>query len=239
MTSAHPLARRRATLEFGCTVFGGACLGLAAFGMDFASAPIAIFVVPIVSSGSGWGTAALIAALSAHGRRSAVLRAILLLTTATLTYYAMILVVGQRWYHPEGGGDSLGGLASVSASLVFWLLGSLCGGLVLGFLADLIRRGSFRGTPVAAAVTFALLGGEGGYAFFHTAFIWVGPIDSFIRDRLLSALVQVTLAAAVAALALRSRQSAVSWGTFVAALAVSSAASIAVWHVLLIARLNL
>jgi hypothetical protein len=138
MTSADVLAHRRPSPKFGYTAFGGTCLGVAAFAVDFVSESVARFIVPIASSGSGWGAAALMVALAAHSRRPA-LRGIVFLTTATLAYYTLILVVSQRWYHPDGGSGPSNGSASLVRSLACWLLGSLCGGVTMGFLADRIR----------------------------------------------------------------------------------------------------
>jgi Family of unknown function (DUF6518) len=221
----------------------GIGLGVAAFLPDLLAEDAAQLLTPVVSSGFGWGMAALFIGFFARRTQSAALAGVSTLVLATVTYHFLTVVTSPRWdLHPadiEGGETGVSDvLASVTPALVLWLAVSLCGGAVMGLLGHTITRGKAHQASIAAGVAFGLLAGEGTYTLFHTVFIWVGPIDSFIWNKVLSATMQLLLAALATVLALSSRRPTRSWSTFLIAATASAAASTVLWHLIQSARLH-
>lgn len=215
----------------------GVILGVAAFIPDITPEPISHVLVPVVSSGFGWGAVALVTALFACSLKSAVTAGIGTLVLATVTYYCLILFVSQRWHQNatmtlNGHAASLAGLMSVLRSLAFWLCGSICGGSLMGWLAHQLRHGSIRRGTVGLGVIFGLLGGQGLYTFFNMTFIWVGPIDSFAWHQMRTASVQLLLATATLVVAIRLRNRPVNWAILAATAMVSVVVSATLWYVI-------
>ncbi|MFI0792498.1 hypothetical protein ACH4OY_07350 [Micromonospora rubida] len=225
-------------------VLAGLALGVTAFSVDLAPEAVGRFLVPVVSSGFAWGVVALAVSYFAATRRSALVAGVGTLVLATLIYYGLVVSLSRRWHHEFGssgpeGPVSLDGLISVARASAFWLLGALFGGLVLGCLANAVRVGSARNASIALGVAFGLLTGEAAYAIFHVLFIWVGPVESFVRARVGSAAVQFVLAAAAALMAFRRRRQLVSLWVLLMAAAVSTVANVAIWHLIELVRTTL
>lgn len=218
-------------------MFAGVALGTAAFSADLVPEAVGRFLVPVFSSGFAWGVVALAVSFFAATLTSALVAGVGTLVLATLIYYGLIVSLSQRWYHgsngsgPEGAA-SLGGLSSVIHASTFWLVGSLFGGLVLGCVAYVVRVGSTPNASIALGVAFGLLTGEAAYAVFHAAFIWVGPVDSFVWARIGSAAVQFLLATATVLVTVRLRRRLVSLRVLLLTAAGSTVASVAIWHLI-------
>ncbi|WP_213452251.1 hypothetical protein [Rhizomonospora bruguierae] len=196
-------------------------------------------LLPVVSSGFAWGLVALLAAMLANERVSAIRFAIGALSLATVTYYTLIVFLSRRWYHkPDAltGGESWYGLLSVIRSAVFWVAASGCAGLMMGVLADIMRRGSARNSTVATGVAFGLLAGQGTYGLFHIAVLWAGPFDAFAVDQLRSALIQMLFVGGAFALVLWNRERTVSWPALALSLMLSTMASATIWHAIVVIR---
>ncbi|MFI6823131.1 DUF6518 family protein [Micromonospora sp. NPDC050187] len=218
----------------------GVSLGAASIAPDILPEPQAEILTPIVSSGFGWGMTALAGGFLASSRKSAPMAGIGALTLAAVTYYFLILTLTSRWRHRSGNTEaSLVGPASVAEAAGFWLLVAVCGGAIMGYLGYVIRHDSGRALLVSAGMAFGLLAGEGGYALFHAAFIWVGPVDSFMWAKLQSALVQLLLCLSVLVAALRSGRRHISWAAFLAVAAAALVVNIGAWHLIQSVRLTL
>jgi hypothetical protein len=145
-------------------LLAGAALGLLAFAADAIDGVAGQVMVVFVSSGLAWGSAALLAGWTAAGRRGAVTDATVLLVTATLGYYLLILVVSRRW---SGGvladGSSADGYAlrSLAITTTAWLLVSVLAGPVLGLLGQMTRTAQAPLAALAAGVACGLLSGQG------------------------------------------------------------------------------
>ncbi|MEO3776031.1 hypothetical protein ABGB16_04070 [Micromonospora sp. B11E3] len=221
------------------SLLAGVALGVAAFTADLVPEAVGRFLVPAFSSGFAWGVVALAVSYCAPTFRSTLLAGVGTLVLATLVYYGLVASLTREWLSGSGPALSPDGLHSVMRASAFWLAGALFGGLVLGCLAHVVRVGTVRDAGIALGVAFGLLAGEAGYVIFHVVFIWLGPVDSFILGRLGAAAVQLLLSAAVVLAALRLRRPSVSMWVFLVAATVSTAASIASWHLITSVRMTL
>lgn len=156
------------------TALVAALLGSSAFVADFVDGPAGRVMVVLTSSGFAWGLAGfLVARATPYGRAGAAVgRATGLLVTATVVYYALILVGTRRWM---AGGVVTEGLLDVGLMTALWVAGSIVGGAVLGVLGWLVRRAGepgreqpglmARNGPVIAAgalgLACGLLAGQG------------------------------------------------------------------------------
>lgn len=121
-------------------------------------------MVAVVSSGLAWGLAALLAGWTATGRPGAVTGATVLLVSATLVYYLLILVVSRRWSGgslQDGSSADWYGLRSLAVMTTAWLVISLVAGPVLGLLGHLVKAMPVPGAALAAGVACGLLSGQG------------------------------------------------------------------------------
>ena len=135
---------------------------------------------------------------------------------AVTTYYVLVVFVGRRWnLGVDESGDAMNGLMSVGRALGFWLAGAVAGGLVLGYLAHLLKLGSPRYCTIALGVSFGLLAGEAAYTVGSAAFFWAGPFDSFMSNKLQMALLQLVLATGALLVGIRLRRHSISWPSFV------------------------
>lgn len=78
-------------------VLAAVVLGLLAFAADGIDGMTGRIMIAVVSSGLAWGSAALLAGLTAPDRRRAATDATVLLASATVVYYLLILVISRRW----------------------------------------------------------------------------------------------------------------------------------------------
>jgi hypothetical protein len=130
-------ARRTVTVVVTAVV-----LGVLAFIADAVDGVAGQIVVAVVSSGLAWGLAALLTGRTATGRRTAVTGATVLLVSATLVYYLLILVVSRRWSGgtlQDGSSADRYGLRSLAVMTTAWLLVSVVAGPVLGLLGQMTR----------------------------------------------------------------------------------------------------
>lgn len=237
MTKLKALGRRSVRREVLPPVLAGVALGMAAFTVDLVPEAVGRFLVPAFSSGFAWAVVTLAVSYYAATLRSALVAGIGTLAVATVTYYGLIASLSRQWL--SGLAPPPDGLGSIMRASAFWLAGSLFGGLVLGYLAHVFRTGTTRNAGIALGVAFGLLAGEAAYTVLYMAFVWVGPIDSFVWTRLGTAAVQLLLAAVAALVALRLRRPPVSLRVFLMAAAVSMVASIASWHLIELVRMTL
>ncbi|MEU7613144.1 DUF6518 family protein [Micromonospora sp. NPDC049204] len=237
MTELVAQGRRSAQREVIPPVLAGIAMGMVAFIADLVPETVGRFLVPAFSSGFAWGIVALVVSYYAPTLRSALVAGVGTLALATLTYYGLIASLGRQWL--SGSAPPPDGLGSVVRASAFWVAGSLFGGLVLGYLAHVFRAGTTRNAGIALGVALGLLAGEAAYTVLRIAFVWVGPMDSFVWTRLGTAAVQLLLAAVAALVAIRLRRPPVSRRVFLMAVAVSTVASIANWHLIESVRMTL
>ncbi|MEU7930244.1 DUF6518 family protein [Micromonospora echinofusca] len=237
MTELRTLDRRSVRREVLPPVLAGVALGMAAFTADLVPEAVGRFLAPAFSSGFAWAVVAIAVSYYAATLGSALVAGVGTLAVATLTYYGLIASLSRQWL--SGSAPPPDGLGSIMRASAFWLVGSLFGGLVLGYLAHVFRTGTTRNAGIALGVALGLLVGEAAYTVLYIAFVWVGPMGSFVWTRLGTAAVQLPLAAAAAFVALRLRQPPVSLRVFLMAAAVSTVASIASWHLIELVRMTL
>ncbi|MEU4778521.1 DUF6518 family protein [Micromonospora sp. NPDC023633] len=237
MTDSKTLGRRRAWREVLPPVFAGVALGMAAFAADLVPEAVGRVLMPAFSSGFAWAVVAVAVSYYATTLRSALVAGVATLAVATLTYYGLIASLSRQWL--SGSTPPPDGFGSIMRASAFWLVGSLFGGLLLGYLAHVFRTGTTRNAGIALGVALGLLAGEAACTVLFIAFVWVGPMDSFVWTRLGSAAVQLLLAAAGALVALRLCRPQVSLRAFLMATAVSTVASIASWHLIESVRMTL
>jgi hypothetical protein len=155
---------RRPVHRAVAVVVMGAVLGLLAFTADAVDGSARPAVVALVSSGLAWGSAALLAGHSAPDRRSAVTGATVLLVSATLVYYFLILVVSRRWsggYLVDGSSADRYGLHSLAVMAMAWLLVSMVAGPSLALLGQMTRGARLQSSALAAGAAYGLLSGQG------------------------------------------------------------------------------
>ncbi|MEU8328020.1 DUF6518 family protein [Micromonospora sp. NPDC048839] len=237
MTELVAQGRRSVQRKVTPPVLAGSAMGMAAFIADLVPETVGRFLVPAFSSGFAWGMVALVVSYYVPTLRSALAAGVGTLALATLTYYGLIASLSRQWL--SGSAPPPDGFGSIMRASALWLAGSLFGGLVLGYLAHVFRTGTTRNAGIALGVALGLLAGEAAYTVLHMAFVWVGPMDSFVWTRLGTAMVQLLLAAVAALVALRLRRPPVSLRVFLMAAAVSTVASIASWHLIDSVRMTL
>ena len=105
----------------------------------------------------------LLVAYVTPGRRAAQLRAMVLLVTATVVYYGLVVVIGHRWRGAtlaDGSSALWVSLASVGRAVLLWLVGAILAGAVLGWLGEGIRSGSRHARAVSAGLAAGLLASQ-------------------------------------------------------------------------------
>lgn len=91
---AVDMQRRRSRLP---VLVAGLTLGACASAGDELPGAVGELVLTLTSTGFAWGAAALLAGYSAARRAVALITATGLLVAATVTYYGLVVGVGQRW----------------------------------------------------------------------------------------------------------------------------------------------
>jgi len=230
-------ARRAVTIVVAAVVLG--LLAFAADGLDGSAGRV---LIAVVSSGLAWGSAALLAGLTATGHRDAVTSATALLVSATLVYYLLILVVSRRW---SGGtladGSSADGYAlrSLAVTTTAWLLISVLAGPVLGLLGRMTRTAPVPSAALAAGAACGLLSGQ-GWQEIGTAPpwpLWVpdGPDAALARGMIAAVLIQVILPLAVLTWLATVRRLWRAWPLLLLAMIATATASALCWHLLRVA----
>lgn len=145
-------------------LLSGTSLGYLAYLSDLITGIPGAVLIALTSSGFAWGIATFAAGYWSSNLRAASFGGIMILSLATLVYYACVVVLSQRW---RGGvlddgtpADAIG-LQSVLRASVFWLLGSLVAGPLFGMLGWVIARGRDKWRPMALGLLFGLLSGQG------------------------------------------------------------------------------
>ncbi|GAA0398721.1 hypothetical protein GCM10009541_47180 [Micromonospora gifhornensis] len=209
----------------------GAGLGLSAFVGDELPGIAGMVVLTLTSTGFAWGGAALLTGYLTTSRALAPVSATVVLVTATVVYYGLIIAHGRRWRLgtlEDGSSSALNGLASVGRATAFWLAASVVAGVLLGGLGALVRRGSRIQASVAAGVVLGLLAGQ-GLEFLMIFRAW-HALDAFFLGRVLSATVSVLLAMIGATVLLAYRRAPKSWPVFAATSLLASLAGALLWH---------
>ena len=214
-------------------------LGLLAFAADAIDGFAGRVAIAVVSSGLAWGSAALLAGWTATSRRGAVTRATLLLISATLVYYLLILVVSRRW---SGGsladGSSADGYAlrSLAVTTTAWLLISVFAGFVIGLLGRLTRTAPVPGAALAAGAACGLLSGQ-GWQEVTTAPSWLpwvegGPDVAFAPGISAAALIQIIIPLAILVWLATVRRLWRAWPLLFLGIIVTATLSALCWHLL-------
>ncbi|GAA1655480.1 hypothetical protein [Actinoplanes couchii] len=151
-------------------VLAGILLALLAYagddidlGLDFWTA---MMLSAVTSSGLTWGLAAFLIARTTGTRRQAMRNATVLLATATVTYYLMIVLISRRWSGgtlQDGSSADRYGLTHIAVMTGVWLAGSLAAGALLGILAHTVRHRCGPPAAMAAGAACGLLASESGY----------------------------------------------------------------------------
>lgn len=139
-------------------------LGVLAFLADAVDGGAGRIVVAVVSSGLAWGLAALLTGRAATDPRRAVTGSTVLLVSATLVYYLLILVVSRRWSGgtlQDGSSADRYGLRSLAVMTTAWLLVSVVAGPLFGLLGQMTKTMPVPGAALAAGVACGLLSSQG------------------------------------------------------------------------------
>ncbi|MEU8238119.1 hypothetical protein AB0C07_07740 [Actinoplanes missouriensis] len=215
-------------------VAAGVVLGLLAFAADAVDGPTGHVMIALVSSGLAWGSAAVLAGRAAPDRRSAMTGATVLLASATLVYYLLILVVSRRW----SGGSPEGwyGLRSVAIMTAAWLSVSVVAGPSLGLLGHLTRTARL---PLAALPAGAACGALSGQGWLKATaappwliFTYDGPDAPMVRAFQAAKLIEVLLPLALLAWLATAHCLWRAWPLLLTATSLTAAASALAWHLL-------
>ncbi|GAA4960355.1 hypothetical protein [Actinoplanes utahensis] len=237
---------RRPARGTAAIVVAGAVLGLLAFTVDAVDGTARQVMTALVSSGLAWGSAAVLAGHTAPDRRSAVTRATLLLISATLVYYLLILVISRRWSGGvlvDGSSADWYGLRSLAVMTTAWSSVSMVAGPALGLLGLTARTGRLRSAALAAGASCGLLSGE-GWSQIAAAPPWRllavdGPDAAFARGVLAAELVGVIVPLAVLACLVSARRLWGAWHLMAIATGVTATLSAVLWHLVRVAANHL
>jgi len=212
-------------------VVAAVVLGLLAFAADGVDGVAGRVVTVLVSSGLAWGLAALLAGRAAGDRRGAMTGATVLLVSATLVYYLLILLVSRRWSggSPADGSSGDGyGLRSLAVMTTAWLAISMIAGPSLGLLGQVTRAAPVPAAALAAGAACGLLSGQ-GWQEIAIAPLWrrgviggAGPAQ----------LVEVLLPVAVLVWLAAGRRLWRAWPVLFLAMAVTATLSALCWQLL-------
>ncbi|GAA3344765.1 hypothetical protein GCM10020358_49310 [Amorphoplanes nipponensis] len=234
------LAVRSQASRYTRIVAAAFALGLLAFVSDSFDAGAGQVLTALTSSGLAWGLAAFLAGRTAIDRRSAVIGATVLLVSATLVYYLLILVVSRRWsggYLADGSSADLYGLRSVAIMTAAWLVASLIAGPMLGLLGHTTRAAPTRGSALAAGIVCGLLSGqvwqEITVAQSHSLQAAADILDGeFVPGLLAATLIQISLPLAVLAWLAHVQRLWRAWPTLLIAMISTASLSALLWQLL-------
>jgi hypothetical protein len=228
-------ARRTVTVVVTAVV-----LGVLAFIADAVDGVAGQIVVAVVSSGLAWGLAALLTGRTATGRRTAVTGATVLLVSATLVYYLLILVVSRRWSGgtlQDGSSADRYGLRSLAVMTTAWLLVSVVAGPVLGLLGQMTRTMPASGAALAVGVACGILSGQ-GWQEITAVPPWPllaeagGPDAGFLRGVGAAELIEVLIPLAVLAWLATIRRLWRAWPILLIATILTATLGALFWHLL-------
>lgn len=210
-------------------------LAFAADGVDGVAGPV---MIAVVSSGVAWGSAALLAGRAAPDRRSAMTGATVLLVSATLVYYLLILAVSRRWSGGtlvDGSSADWYGLRSLAVMTTAWLLVSVVAGPSLGLLGHMTRTARLPSAALAAGAGCGLLSGQGWQEIPPPPWLlWEidGPDAGIVRGFVAAELVEVIVPLAVLAWLAGARRLWRAWHLMLLALVVTATLSALLWDLL-------
>lgn len=206
-------------------------LGLLAFAADAVDGVAGRVLVAVVSSGLAWGSAALLAGRAAPDRRKAVTGATVLLVSATLVYYLLVLVVSRRWSGgtlADGSSADWYGLRSVAVMTAAWLLVSAIAGPSLGLLGRMTRAACRPGAALAAGAACGLLSGQGWQEIATSPVTGGGPCTAIGA----AGLVEVVVPLAVLAWLATAQRLWRAWPLLLGAMVATATLSALLWHLL-------
>ena len=215
-------------------------LGVLAFIADAVDGVAGQIMVAVVSSGLAWGLAALLTGRTASGRRSAVTGATVLLVSATLVYYLLILVVSRRWSGgtlQDGSSADRYGLRSLAVMSAAWLLVSVVAGPVFGLLGQMTRTMPVPGAAPAVGVACGLLSSQGWQEIttappWHLLVASGGPGAGFFRGVVAAELVEILLPIAVLVWLATARRLWRTWPILLIAMISTATLGALFWHLL-------
>jgi hypothetical protein len=156
-----------ATWRFLVLVTSGSFgVGIFAFAADMLEGLVGAIAMALTSSGFAWGLIAYVIGYCAPSRVTAVAGSTMVLLLGTLTYYALVLWVSQRWRGgvlDDGSPADAAGIASVGRAIAYWVAASLLIGPLCGVVADLTRRGTNLQGSITAGMVFGALSAHGWY----------------------------------------------------------------------------
>ena len=208
----------------------GATLGTVSLALDELSGPVGEVLRYVGGAAFAWGVAALMVAYVTPGRRAAQLRATVLLVTATVVYYGLVVVIGHRWRGAtlaDGSSAVWVSLASVGRAVLLWLVGAVLAGAVLGWLGEGIRSGSRHARAVSAGLAAGLLASQA-----VALAVRMGGLPTPDRlgwSLLISVGVTVLLAIAVPATMLGRANRAPSWWVYLITSVATTGLAAATW----------
>lgn len=218
-------------------VVAAVVLGLLAFAADAVDGITGQVMIALVSSGLAWGSAALFTGRTATDRRGAVTGATVLLVSATLVYYLLILVVSRRWSGGALANGSSGdgyGLRSLAVMTTAWLLVSMLAGPALGLLGQMTRTARVPIAALAAGAACGLLSGQGWQEIVAAPpwHLWGigGPDVVFVRGICPAELVEVILPIAVLAWLATVQRLWRAWPILLIAMVVTATLSALFWY---------
>jgi hypothetical protein len=209
-------------------------LGLLAFAADAVDGIAGRVVIALVSSGLAWGSAALFTGRSATDRRGAVTGPTVLLVSATVVYYLLVLLVSRRWSGgtlADGSSGDAYGLRSLAVMTTAWLLVSTVAGSALGLLGRMTRTARVPIAALAAGAACGLLSGQGWQEIAGAPSIG-GQNAAFARGIGAAELIEVILPLAVLAWLATVQRLWRAWPVLLIAMVVTATLSALFWHLL-------
>jgi uncharacterized membrane protein YeaQ/YmgE (transglycosylase-associated protein family) len=199
----------------GWVIWAGIVLGATSLGLDELSGPVGDVIRFVGGTAFAWGLAALLAAYLSPNHRAARQWATVLLGTAILVYYGLIVAIGHRWRGAtlaDGSPAVWVSLASVGRAVLLWLVGAILAGVVLGWLGARIHSASRPTGAIAAGLATGLLGAQAAVLLVQA--IGRTPLSPRAVSQLAAAGITVLLAFVVPATML-GRDRNPSWLTYV------------------------
>ncbi|HEX6870233.1 MAG TPA: hypothetical protein VF163_03960 [Micromonosporaceae bacterium] len=230
MTAAEDQTTASRRTGLGWTLGTGAALGAVSLALDELDSPAGEVLRGLFGGGFAWGVAALFAGYLTRGRRLAQVRATVLLVTAILVYYGLIVAVGHRWRGAmvvDGSSAVWVSLASVGRAVLLWLAGAVVAGILMGWLGERIRSGSRYTGALAAGLAAGLLSGQ-AVALSARVLSWP-ELDRTGWSLLTSAALTVLLAIAGPAAMLGRANRRPSWLAYLATAAGMSVVAALAW----------
>ncbi len=163
--------------------------------------------------------------------------ATVLLASATVVYYLLILVISRRWsggWQADGSSADGYGLRSVRVMTTAWLLVSAVAGPSLGLLGRMTRTARLPDAALAAGTACGLLSGQG---WQETAAappgglpVTDGPDAVLVPGVIAAGLVEVIVPLVVLAWLATAQRLWRAWPLMLTAMVVTATLSALLWH---------